>query len=67
MIIVRSFDKQQRILGASLLYMDNLMIVALPWDAMASSYQMTKNSYPVWVDLISINLVVEIYANFLLK
>lgn len=55
MVIVRSFDEQQRVLGASPMYMDGLMVVALPWHATTSSYKMTKNSYSVWVDLLSVN------------
>lgn len=67
MIIVRSFDEQQRILGTSPLYMDVQMVVALPWEAIASSYKVTRNSYLVWVDLLSMNPIMEIYANSMLK
>lgn len=67
LVIVRNFEEKQRILEASPLYMDGRMVATAPWEKDLNFHPISPADTPVWVDLVALDPLLEIHANFLLK
>lgn len=67
LIVVRSFEDQQRILNASPLYMDGRIVSVVHWETDLNSKPIKPSDSPIWIDLMAMDPLLEIHANFLLK
>lgn len=55
LVIVGTYEEQQQILGASPLYMDRKIIVAMPWEMNLNKKPIKALDVPMWIDLISVD------------
>lgn len=66
LVIVESYDEQQQILGSSPLYMDSKVVVVVPWEIDLNMNPIGVLDVPMWIDLVSVDPMLEVYANYLL-
>lgn len=66
LVIVGSYDERQQILGASPFYMDGKIIVGVPWETNLNKKPIGTSNFPVWIDLVLVDPMLEVYTNFLL-
>lgn len=67
LVIVSSFEEQQKILRKLSLYMNGKILVAVPWATDLKLKPIGPNDTPIWIDLLSVDPLLEIYSNYLLN
>lgn len=67
LIIFGSFEEQQHIPSALPMYMNGKIVVALPWATNLKTKPIGPSDTPIWIDLMFVDPVLEIYSNYLLK
>lgn len=67
LVIVTSFEEQQRILSALPLYMDAHILVAILWAMDFKLKPIGSNNTLVWIDLMLVDPMLKISSNFMLN
>lgn len=65
LVIVGTYEEQQQILGALLLYMDGKVIIAVHQETNLNNNPIGVMDTPLWIELVLVDLVLEIYFKYL--
>ncbi|CAM6083059.1 unnamed protein product [Calypogeia fissa] len=66
LVVLENNNAQQKLLADAPYYMQRRMILVTPWDPANNRDTCSQFHAPVWVDLLSVDPVLEVYANQLL-
>lgn len=67
LVTTRSFEEQQHVLWVSSLYMEGRMVAVVPWERDLNSKPIGPTDLLVWIDLLAVDPLLEIHANYLLN
>ncbi|CAM6117306.1 unnamed protein product [Calypogeia fissa] len=67
LLMMNSSADRLRFLATTPLYMDSRLVVALPWEPTLDATNLATRFVPLWVDLVDVHPVLEMYATQMME
>ncbi|CAM6124878.1 unnamed protein product [Calypogeia fissa] len=66
LLVLEGKEEKLRLLAATPLYLEGRLVVMLPWEPTLDSTNLATTFVPLWVDLVDVNPLFEMYATQML-